>query len=93
MSAPKITPRPQRTIRVENDPYRMNYFLRRTTYEDGTVELFAGDCPVRSVRYYPHSPTRHSYALLDLAEDRTFRLEGVTSQESDWLLGQKEDTI
>lgn len=93
MSIPKITPRPRRAIRVENDPYHMNYFIRRTTYEDGTVELFAGDYRVRSVRYHPHYPMRRSYALLDLADDRTFRLEGVSPQENDWLLGQKEETI
>ena len=89
MSLPKITMRATRAVRDEEDPYR--FFRRgaprvcRRVYEDGSCVLFVGDEPVLLLCYKPHYPIRHSYALLDLADGSTIHLEGVSSEEGQWL--------
>ncbi len=96
MSLPKITPRAQRVIRIEYDPYlrmrRTNVYIYRKVYEDGTSVLFAGDFPVRSIHYDITRSIGHPNALLDLERGSIVHLYEVSPLECNWLEESMGDT-
>lgn len=93
MSAPRITPRPQRTIGVKYDPYRPKSLgVACHFYDDGTCALFVGNEPVRSIRHcvVPSDPRLPHEVLRDVVLSfagcsSTFLLEKVFPGEFVWL--------
>ena len=96
MSFPKITPRPNRLIRTETDPYQFAYpyrderrgiaLIHRQVYEDGTFALFVGRSDVCSMRYDVSRSIAHPTVLLDVAGgSSSIRLLHVSPEEEQWL--------
>ena len=96
MSIPKITPRAQRVIRIESDPYLFENHrdvprIYRKVYEDGSCTLFVGDTPVSAVRY-DTDRFLGGHVALGLGGP-ILHLRGVPPQERAWLLESMEDRI
>lgn len=89
MSTPKITPRAERVVRIENDPYlyqqRARVGICRKIYEDGCCALFVGDAPVRAIHWVINFSPGHSDILLYSVGGHPVRLRGVSPQERLWL--------
>ena len=96
MSFPKITHRPDRVIRTENDPYQFAYpyreerrgiaLIHRQVYEDGSFILFVGRSEVCSMRYDIRRSYSHPIVLLDIAGgSASIPLIHVDPEEERWL--------
>lgn len=93
MSLPRITHRPDRVIRTENDPYQFAYpyrderrgiaLIRRLVYEDGGYSLLVGHSRVRSIRYDTSRFARR-VLLLDIV-GASIPLLHVDPEEEQWL--------
>lgn len=101
MSLPKITTRPQRVLRIENDPYRgplgSHRVVRRQTYEDGSRALFVDNdrvCSICCQDCYSYTDSMDPTVRLGI-ENGAFcvLLDEVSTQERIWLQKSMEDTI
>lgn len=89
MSAPKITKRPNRFLRVEHDPFQEDHPgiapLTRVYFEDGSSSIRFGDHLVSEMEFHTAGFLKYSIALSLEDSDLTFRLTKVSSDELYWL--------
>ena len=90
MSAPHITKRPNRFVRVEYDPFQEDHPgvapLTRVYFEDGSSSIKFGDHLVSEMEFHTAGFLKYSIALSLEDSDLTFRLTKVSSAELDWLM-------
>ena len=90
MSAPCITKRPNRFIRVEYDPFQEDHPgvapLTRVYFEDGSSSIKFGDYLVSEMDFHTAGFIKYVVTLFLEDSDLTFRLTKVSSAELDWLM-------
>ena len=92
MSLPKITPRAQRIIRTEENPYKGNHPgrtpLTRAYFDDGSSSLMRGDHHVSATNVRPAKFFGYNVDIIfEDPEDLGlgFVLQDVSLNELDWL--------
>ena len=96
MCTPKITPRPQRVIRVEVDPYRQERLnmgpIVRKIYEDGSRALYVGDNHVWAIRYTGDYLIDEAIIVLGFDDGTaSVRFPEASPEEGAWLQESMED--
>ena len=90
MSAPHITKRANRFLRVEYDPFQEDHPgvapLTRVYFEDGSSSIRFGDHLVSEMEFHTAGFLKYSISLSFEDSDLTFRLTKVSSDELYWLM-------